>query len=166
MRFDRSISVAGYLRSGTGFLPFRSWRIRNACPSRNKGHLSPLQQRTIRGRPLSNPGMKLILCLQRRAAAHTPRYRVAPAIAALLLVFAFAPASVAATAWTSRPARIFVLMVWDGLRPDFVSAALTPALFAMETEGVRFARHHSVFPTITMVDAASIATGAPPGRTT
>src|SRR4029077_9810138 len=28
------------------------------------------------------------------------------------------------------------------------------------------ARHHSVFPTITMVNAATIATGAPPGSTT
>jgi arylsulfatase A-like enzyme len=64
------------------------------------------------------------------------------------------------------PARIFVLMVWDGLRPDFVTAERTPNLFAMANEGARFARHHSVYPTITMVDAAAIATGAPPGRTT
>ena len=34
-----------------------------------------------------------------------------------------------------RPARIFVLMVWDGLRPDFVTAERTPNLFAMENEG-------------------------------
>jgi Type I phosphodiesterase / nucleotide pyrophosphatase len=65
-----------------------------------------------------------------------------------------------------RPARIFVLMVWDGLRPDFVTAERTPNLFALENEGVRFARHHSVFPTITMVNAATLATGAPPGSTT
>jgi Type I phosphodiesterase / nucleotide pyrophosphatase len=65
-----------------------------------------------------------------------------------------------------RPARIFVLMVWDGLRPDFVTAERTPNLFAMENEGVRFARHHAVYPTITMVNAASLATGASPGSTT
>jgi predicted AlkP superfamily pyrophosphatase or phosphodiesterase len=65
-----------------------------------------------------------------------------------------------------RPARIFVLMVWDGLRPDFVTAERTPNLFAMENEGVRFARHHAVYPTITMVNAASLATGAAPGSTT
>jgi hypothetical protein len=65
-----------------------------------------------------------------------------------------------------HPARIFVLMVWDGLRPDFVSAERTPNLFAMENEGVRFARHHSIYPTITMVNAASIAIGTPPGSTT
>ena len=112
--------------------------------------------------------MKLIpvLRVRRTATARAPRVSVAPAIAALLLALAFAPRFGAAGAPPSRPARIFILMVWDGLRPDFVSAALTPALFAMETEGVRFARHHAVYPTITMVDAASIATGAPPGRTT
>jgi hypothetical protein len=63
-------------------------------------------------------------------------------------------------------ARIFVLMVWDGLRPDFVTAERTPNLFAMANEGVRFARHHSIYPTITMVNAASIAIGTPPGATT
>ena len=57
-------------------------------------------------------------------------------------------------------------MVWDGLRPDFVTAERTPNLFAMANEGVRFARHHSVYPTITMVNAATIATGEPPGSTT
>ena len=65
-----------------------------------------------------------------------------------------------------RPARIFVLMVWDGLRPDSVTAERTPNLFAMENEGVRFAHHHSVYPTITMVDAATLATGESPGGTT
>ena len=57
-------------------------------------------------------------------------------------------------------------MVWDGLRPDSVTTERTPNLFAMANEGVRFARHHSVYPTITMVDAAALATGAPPGTTT
>ncbi|MGA8059148.1 MAG: alkaline phosphatase family protein [Candidatus Binataceae bacterium] len=77
-----------------------------------------------------------------------------------------APAHPASADAPRRPARIFVLMVWDGLRPDFVTAERTPSLFAMENDGVRFARHHSVFPTITMVNAASLTTGASPGSTT
>lgn len=85
---------------------------------------------------------------------------------ALSLALVIAPAHRASADSSHRPARIFVLMVWDGLRPDFVTAERTPNLFAMENEGVRFARHHSVFPTITMVNAATIATGAPPGSTT
>jgi len=59
--------------------------------------------------------------------------------------------------------RIFVLMVWDGLRPDLVTQRDTPNLFAFQSEGVRFNNHHSLFPTVTMVNAATFATGAPPG---
>jgi Type I phosphodiesterase / nucleotide pyrophosphatase len=57
-------------------------------------------------------------------------------------------------------------MVWDGLRPDMVTREWTPNLVGMENAGVRFAHHHSVFPTVTMVNAASIAAGAYPGGTT
>src|SRR5580658_9660001 len=60
-------------------------------------------------------------------------------------------------------ARVVVLMVWDGLRPDLVTQRDTPNLFVMARDGVRFDRHHSVYPTITMVNAAALATGAPPG---
>ena len=59
--------------------------------------------------------------------------------------------------------RIVVLMVWDGLRPDFVTQRDTPNLYRLAREGVRFDRHHSVFPTLTMVNATALATGAPPG---
>ena len=54
-------------------------------------------------------------------------------------------------------------MVWDGLRPDSISRAQTPNLYALREEGVAFADHHSTYPTLTMVNAASLATGAPPG---
>jgi hypothetical protein len=85
----------------------------------------------------------------------------------LALVIPLGACGYLAKADASRPpARIFVLMVWDGLRPDFVTAQRTPNLFAMENEGVRFARHHSIYPTITMVNAASIAIGTSPGSTT
>src|SRR6202140_5123548 len=59
--------------------------------------------------------------------------------------------------------RVVVLMVWDGLRPDFVTQRDTPNLFRLAREGVRFDRHHSIFPTLTMVNATALATGAPPG---
>jgi hypothetical protein len=59
--------------------------------------------------------------------------------------------------------RIVVLMVWDGLRPDLVDAVNTPNLFAVEQSGVSFSRHHSIYPTLTMVNAAGLATGAAPG---
>jgi Type I phosphodiesterase / nucleotide pyrophosphatase len=62
-----------------------------------------------------------------------------------------------------RAGRIFVLMVWDGLRPDLVTQRDTPNAFAFQNEGVRFNNHHSLFPTVTMVNAATLATGEPPG---
>ena len=54
-------------------------------------------------------------------------------------------------------------MVWDGLRPDFVTRRDTPNLYDLGREGTRFDRHHSMYPTLTMVNAAALATGAAPG---
>ena len=57
-----------------------------------------------------------------------------------------------------------VLVVWDGMRPDFVSPELTPTLWQLRTNGTWFARHHSVFPTSTEVNGAALATGVYPQR--
>ena len=59
-------------------------------------------------------------------------------------------------------ARIFILMIWDGLRPDLVTERDTPNLAAMVHEGVRFEHHHSSYPTVTMVNAGVLATGFDP----
>ena len=85
-------------------------------------------------------------------------------ILAILLVFVAAPTRAQdSTAAHRGRGRIVVLMVWDGLRPDFVTQRDTPNLFRMAREGVRFDRHHAIFPTLTMVNATALATGAPPG---
>lgn len=55
-----------------------------------------------------------------------------------------------------------VLVVWDGMRPDFVSPELTPALWQLRTNGVWFAQHHSAYPTSTKVNGATLATGLYP----
>ncbi len=89
-------------------------------------------------------------CLLRRLAACS--------IAALAAILLAARAVLA----NGTPGRIVILMVWDGMRPDFVDAHATPNLEALETAGVRFARHHSVFPTVTLVNAAAMATGGAP----
>jgi arylsulfatase A-like enzyme len=59
-----------------------------------------------------------------------------------------------------RPSRVLV-MVWDGMRPDMVSPELTPRLAALASAGVVFDAHHAVLPTVTRVNAATLATGAP-----
>src|SRR5271166_3357524 len=85
-------------------------------------------------------------------------------ILAILVLFAAAPTGAQGFAGAHRGrGRIVVLMVWDGLRPDFVTQRDTPNLFRMAREGVRFDKHHSIFPTLTMVNATALATGAPPG---
>lgn len=60
--------------------------------------------------------------------------------------------------------RHVILIVLDGLRPDSVCDALTPHLEALALAGVRFTRHHAVFPSVTRVNSASIATGCHPAR--
>ena len=54
-------------------------------------------------------------------------------------------------------------MVFDGLRPNYITPELMPYLHALGQEGVVAERHHSVFPTMTRVNAASFVTGAYPG---
>jgi arylsulfatase A-like enzyme len=51
-------------------------------------------------------------------------------------------------------------MVWDGMRPDLITPELTPRLAALGADGVIFEAHHAVVPTVTRVNAATLATGA------
>ena len=55
-------------------------------------------------------------------------------------------------------------MVWDGLRPDMVSRALTPHLWGLAEEGVWFERSYAVYPTLTRANSPAISTGCRPGR--
>jgi arylsulfatase A-like enzyme len=73
------------------------------------------------------------------------------------------PAPAVAPAPAASRARVIVF-VWDGLRPDAITRAETPNLHALREEGVDFTDHHSTYPTFTMVNAASLATGSRPGR--
>lgn len=57
-----------------------------------------------------------------------------------------------------------VVMVWDGLRPDSVNASDTPHLAALKAAGVNFADNHSTYPTFTMMNASSLATGSFPAH--
>jgi arylsulfatase A-like enzyme len=58
-----------------------------------------------------------------------------------------------------------IVFVWDGLRPDSVDAALTPRLAALAERGTLFTDQHAMYPTFTMMNAATFATGAFPGQT-
>jgi len=59
-------------------------------------------------------------------------------------------------------AKYFVLVVWDGMRPDFVSPELTPVLWSLRQQGVWFANHHAAYPSSTEVNGTVLATGVFP----
>src|SRR5262245_55808608 len=59
--------------------------------------------------------------------------------------------------------RFVIVFVVDGLRPDAINAEDTPTLHRLRAEGVAFTNSHAVFPTVTRVNAATLATGAQPG---
>jgi len=64
---------------------------------------------------------------------------------------------------TGAAGRRVIIFVWDGLRSDDLTPEITPNYFALARSGVVFADHHAVYPTFTMMNSASIATGAYPG---
>jgi arylsulfatase A-like enzyme len=68
-----------------------------------------------------------------------------------------------AASWQSKSgARLILIIVMDGLRPDSINREDTPTLFRLRQEGVSYINSHSVFPTVTRVNAAAISTGSYP----
>lgn len=64
----------------------------------------------------------------------------------------------------SKPQHHVVVVVWDGMRPDFVTEQNTPTLWKLAREGVTFRNHHAVYPSATMVNGTVMMTGVYPGR--
>ena len=61
--------------------------------------------------------------------------------------------------------RNVIIFVADGLRDGSVNAIDTPAFWSVRTQGVSFANSHALFPTLTMPNAAALATGHYAGDT-
>jgi predicted AlkP superfamily pyrophosphatase or phosphodiesterase len=55
-----------------------------------------------------------------------------------------------------------LIVFFDGLRPDYITPELMPNVYALKTRGSYGLHHHSVFPTVTRVNASSYATGSYP----
>ncbi len=62
--------------------------------------------------------------------------------------------------WPSR----VIVVVWDGMRPDFVSEQTTPNLTKLARHGVIFEHHHPVYVSSTEVNGAALATGVYPEK--
>src|SRR2546421_5319737 len=66
---------------------------------------------------------------------------------------------------SAPPERNVLIVVWDGLRPDAIDAADNPNLARLREAGTEFTDNHSTYPTFTMMNSASLATGGFPGTT-
>ena len=65
--------------------------------------------------------------------------------------------------FTQPPAaRQLLVIVVDGLRPDYVTPEWMPRVSRLGQRGIVFRAHHSVFPTVTRVNGSSFVTGAYP----
>ena len=82
----------------------------------------------------------------------------------LCLALGVWPALSSASPKASASRRHVVVLVWDGMRPDFVTPEQTPNLWKLRRDGVSFKNHHSVYPTATQVNGVAFATGAIPAR--
>jgi predicted AlkP superfamily pyrophosphatase or phosphodiesterase len=55
-----------------------------------------------------------------------------------------------------------LIVFFDGLRPDYITAEGMPNLYRFKQQGSYGNQHHSVFPTVTRVNASSYSTGSYP----
>jgi arylsulfatase A-like enzyme len=86
-----------------------------------------------------------------------------PALA-LLLVLALGGCATSSNKTASREENRVLLIVLDGLRPDYVTPERMPNLHALGERGVVAENHHAVFPTVTRVNATTFATGVYPDK--
>ena len=68
------------------------------------------------------------------------------------------------TGFAAGKAEHIVVVVWDGMRPDFMTEQYTPALHQLAQEGVFFQNHHPVYLSATEVNGTAISTGAYPAH--
>ena len=57
------------------------------------------------------------------------------------------------------PPRTHLVIVVDGLRPDFVTAEVMPRLTRLGQRGIVFNAHHAVFPTVTRLERIVVRHG-------
>ena len=83
---------------------------------------------------------------------------------AVLLAVACAGLAAAVLPAAQQPSarHTHVVIVVDGLRPDYVTADVMPRLFRLGRRGIVFNAHHAVFPTVTRVNGPSFVTGSYP----
>jgi arylsulfatase A-like enzyme len=85
------------------------------------------------------------------------------AVSALYVVVAVIAFAALATVAAQTPApHTQLVIVVDGLRPDYVTPEVMPRLFRLGQRGIVFKAHHAVYPTVTRVNSPSFVTGSYP----
>ncbi|HXT40724.1 MAG TPA: alkaline phosphatase family protein, partial [Candidatus Angelobacter sp.] len=69
-----------------------------------------------------------------------------------------------AAAFAAGKAEYVVVVVWDGMRPDFITEQYTPTLHKLAEGGVFFRHHHPVYLSATEVNGTAISTGSYPAH--
>ncbi|MDB6112165.1 MAG: Type phosphodiesterase/nucleotide pyrophosphatase, partial [Pedosphaera sp.] len=82
----------------------------------------------------------------------------------LILLAALLTGCFSLAAMAVGKARHVVVMVWDGMRPDFVTQQNTPNLWQLAREGVTFKHHHPAYLSSTEVNGTALSTGAYPAH--
>jgi arylsulfatase A-like enzyme len=82
-----------------------------------------------------------------------------------IIFLALAAWAMTASAVGAETARHVVVMVWDGMRPDFVSETRTPVLYQLARRGVEFEDHHPSYLSLTEGNGTVMTTGVYPDRT-
>src|SRR5579871_354928 len=81
----------------------------------------------------------------------------------LLLIFGLTVLGSGMTRAADRGSASHVVMiVWDGMRPDFVTPQYCPTLYELANKGTFFARNHAVYVSTTEVNGTALATGVHP----
>ena len=79
-------------------------------------------------------------------------------------LFAFLMAWLPAQGASTTEQRRVVVIVWDAMRPDFISEQNTPNLVQLARRGVTFRNHHAVYLSATEVNGTAIFTGCYPAH--
>ena len=101
-------------------------------------------------------------CLNRQTASQPGQSRKMSIMQAAALVVALTAG--AGVSFAKGKAEHVVVVVWDGMRPDFITPQYCPNLYALATNGVFFKNNHCAYVSSTEVNGAALATGVHPGR--